>query len=41
MYNYKVKVYPNPPIMSTVPVEKDVEPLKKRYIVIYSCNSLQ
>ena len=41
MYNYKAKVYANPSIMSTVPVKKYVEPLKKRCIVIYSSDSLQ
>ena len=36
MYNFNVKVYQNPPTMSTVPVEKSHEPLKKNRRMIYS-----
>ena len=34
MCNCSVKVYPNPPTMSTAPVEKNHEPLKKRSRVL-------
>ena len=40
MYNCSVKVYQNRPAMSTVPVEKNHEPIKKRSRVeIYSSDS--
>ena len=35
MYNCSVKLYQNPPFMSTAPVEKNHEPLKKCRGVIY------
>ena len=40
IYNCNVKVYQNAPTMSTAPVEKDHEPLKKRCRVIYSSKIL-
>ena len=41
MYNCNVKVYQNPPTMTTAPVEKNHEPLKKHRRVIYSSDSSQ
>ena len=41
MYKCNVKVYQNPPTMSTAPVEKNHEPLKKRRRVIYCSESSQ
>ena len=39
MYNCNVKVYQNPPTMSTAAIEKNHELLKKRRRVIYSSDS--
>ena len=41
MHNCNVKVYQNPPTMTTVPIEKNYEPLKKCRRVMYSSDSLQ
>ena len=41
MYNCNVKVYQNRPTMSTAPVQKNHEPLKKRRRVIYSSDDSQ
>ena len=41
MYNCTVKVYQNPQTMSTAPVEKNHEPLKKPRRVIFSSHSSQ
>ena len=41
MYKCIVKVYQNPPTISTAPVEKNHEPLKKRHKVMYSSDSSQ